>query len=1139
MDLSRYRSMNRKSFGTVFVLYLVLSLTFAQAALAQKCRMYELDPTPLEGNILIEYCKTPLRLQQSGGYGYFVYAHLPSGDIVELDVSGGGITELVNLQNPDSPDAASYSLAGNTLTISEAGALLLKSASSGELELSTENDLVAVSGTENCDILVEEKFVTERFIQLRSDYHSDSTGLLIDNVVAAIDHFAIYLMAVGGSSSSSSGGVSGCDLGPGGVECKAERVIEYPSFKVYETPPEGMDLPEYELGESTLSGGVKQVRQIIEITREGSLKGEKFILAQSSWWETGKQATKYADALYTLTSPKTGIGSDSYILYPAAGIMEASGKLNLLMIPEESGYMNTGLSRILNELAISNLLSDGAKNIYVGEVMGIGGTINHRANPYVGKGLKNLRFGPITYMPDYLSDKPIDWSIMQSAYNNYFFLRIKVRGTPLEHILFIEDENGDFTEGRSFYDKTFAGKNEEEVKDLIRFFEGWDKDGVKNRNIWGALSYEAKDMEYLRANIKGTVKESRCGCYRLSRFLDNKNAFDMVNAAGETKNFISLVEEFIYKAKTDFDVEIVVDIMGSSNYFKLTSESRPGFLRTSDIDLMIHPRSTPQTSSYHNRITLASLEFRRILQDNGFEVGGTEVDPTFTIYEDGKAHTLKIDRHFDYSSLDSMIKDLHIRKISYPDGWTIVGNKEAIEVINNAFEEVPDTQEIRKAYINWILDDAELTLKEPVSEGDLNTASKRAALAARVAGTTEGDALADEMINRFDAGTLDTDFLSNKIAEIRALEISLGLRIIDAYRVHAEYVKEIKDSLYTLREEAILGDANKAQEVIDDLTELEARVKADTILTDEVEVENVFEERVKQREYLMNRLSRLKNIALDVKFAVSSVKNLDALEDEAVRNKLAEAETKLIKFDSDLTAELTLVWSDIAEETESAKDEFDKLPEEEKAKWKDKIKERASKVVEKLEKFVDYAKIVKEKLYESEYTKRVFEAMDWTHEKLEKLGRSKAGRAVAGGAALIYVLGDEASEKIKRIGELEDNPFLVNVGNKIGMVAHTSGAVLFIGFVVATLLKLRRAGVLAAARFTVFGLVGWEITSMILRAGVRLVWCFWLKKWSEHDPICSMFFRPRSITLNAEIVGTSGTCTMKVAWNGQSELNCV
>ncbi|MEA1924593.1 MAG: hypothetical protein U9M95_01860, partial [Candidatus Altiarchaeota archaeon] len=513
--------------GEIFALislYLLISLpvAFAYNVANFRCEEYKGSGVLSKGSV-VEYCTGPSNILQGteGRKMFFLYAYLGSKTEIVLDYdvdgSGGSCDSYISLQKE-----GGMQLDSGKITISGNGAFALICDGSFLSVRPTDDTSVLPHG--DCDAMIQDRFDMEKAI----DYVAHLTENKpierdLDEIEGCVEYLRLIILALAGATA---GFAVMCDIpgtpGSGYVPPEAGLCqtcggkVEYPSSTIYEAPPEGMNLPEYELGESELPpemsgmGNIIQKRQIIEITRDGPLKGEKFILARRTQLDPYEERTIFEEILYPLDSPQTPIGKRDYVLERIEGIKTGA----LAKIEITSDYMGKGLAHVLNELAIANLLSQGAEKVIVYYVMGIGRSVKEKANPYVGKTLKNLRFGPVEDMSEYIKDKPISWNIEKSTYNNYYFLLIKVLSTHNNYILFIENENGRFIEGSDFYETNFGwDKPEWQVKNLISEFEHWEKDGVEmNRNIWGLLEYEAKDMPYLKTTILDNTIVEPCVC---------------------------------------------------------------------------------------------------------------------------------------------------------------------------------------------------------------------------------------------------------------------------------------------------------------------------------------------------------------------------------------------------------------------------------------------------------------------------------------------------------------------------------------------------------------------------------------------------------------------------------------------------
>ena len=501
--------------GRIFALislYLLLSLpvAFAYDVANFRCEEYKGSGVLAKGSI-VEYCTGPSNILQGteGRKMFFLYAYLGSKTeiVLEYDVDGGGgsCDSYINLQ-----EEGGMQLDPGKITISSDGAFALLCDGSWLNVRPTDDTSVLPHG--DCDALINDRYGMERVI----DYvaHLEGNEPIekdLDEIEGGGNHLLLITSAITGATA---GFAVMCDI-PGtpgsgyvppeaGVCQTCGGKVEYSSFRIVQATPE--EVEEYNLG---YDKDTPKWRHLIEITKECELKGERFILERVEMWDAYRMQTNFEEVLFPLDSPQKHIGSRYYFLHDVGNMDDGYIKTGeLLRICVDEGYRNKGLASVFNELTIANLLSHGAEEIYVGIVMGEGGSIEERANPYVGKTLKNLRFAPTEDMSNYINGKGILWNILKSTYNDYYFLEIVIKGTPDRYILFIEDENGFFIEGKDFYETTFNGKTEGQVKQIISDFEHGDR----NRNIWGQVEYEAKDILYLKTNILDKTVAEPCVC---------------------------------------------------------------------------------------------------------------------------------------------------------------------------------------------------------------------------------------------------------------------------------------------------------------------------------------------------------------------------------------------------------------------------------------------------------------------------------------------------------------------------------------------------------------------------------------------------------------------------------------------------
>ena len=534
------RKPNLRKTLVLFSVYIVLTLSMAQMVMADGyCRELDIAPGASDGDALLEYCSYPVEFKAMGKWGYFVYGYVPEGKEIELDIEEGPQLELENIQDPP---AASHTTGSDEITVFESGAFLLfTSTSTEELTLSTEDDDVYVSGTEECKILMQEKFITEQLIQLEAENEAGPTKMKLNIIADMLGLMGIYAMAItgappggggnscdagtpgggggsgceGGGEAPPGGGGSGCDggkapSGGGGSGCDAG------------TPPKisgggtGCDLGETGSGDAgdgggdsegnpcTVGGSTKEypsfeILEELAVTakpgqieekwrikiKEGELTGEEFILTRTE---------KYVGEILKVV---VRLDTEAPVLIGQA-VSEFKGttaELSTLTINDDS-HKGKGLARVLEEASISTLLEKGATKLKVLQVMGIG------ANPYVAKSLKNMKFGPVPNMEALLESSPLteppvtEAAIIKSKYGNFYYVMFYFEeGIDNYRYLFLEDESGNFIEGEDYYKENLVGKTKEEVREFLL-----DKER-KGRTIWGLVSYEAKDIGFLKENI--------------------------------------------------------------------------------------------------------------------------------------------------------------------------------------------------------------------------------------------------------------------------------------------------------------------------------------------------------------------------------------------------------------------------------------------------------------------------------------------------------------------------------------------------------------------------------------------------------------------------------------------------------------
>ena len=216
------RKPNLRKTLVLFSVYIILTLSMAQMVMADGyCRELDIGPGPSTGDALIEYCTYPVEFKTMGKWGYFVYGYIPEGKEIELEIEEGPQLELENMQDPA---AASHTTGSDEIDVFESGAFLLfTTTSTEELELSTEDDDVYVSGTEECKILMQEKFITEQLIQLEAENEAGPTKMKLNIIADMLGLMGLYTLAIAGAPPG--GGGTSCEggetpSGGGGSTCE-------------------------------------------------------------------------------------------------------------------------------------------------------------------------------------------------------------------------------------------------------------------------------------------------------------------------------------------------------------------------------------------------------------------------------------------------------------------------------------------------------------------------------------------------------------------------------------------------------------------------------------------------------------------------------------------------------------------------------------------------------------------------------------------------------------------------------------------------------------------------------------------------------------------------------------------------------
>ncbi len=516
------RIINKWNIFVLFSIYLLISLPVGFAFQCEEFKSEEIAGIPI-----IEYCKKPSeKIKENEGENvFFIYVYVADEDFININYYNtfrngidAGCDTIVNLQREIGADLDPEN---KLLTFFGNGAFALKCFGENlEIKPADIGSNLRIQGHKNCDAVVVDRADMERFIDYISFQDSDKPiGKDIDEINKSLNYISSMNDAlIGGSAvfvlSCNIPGAPGGEGPPTEGLCRdCEGNIEYPSFRVILNPtPE--EIEKYKLGESKKNGEIIQ-RQLIEITRDGPLKGERFIFDRLV--TSTPVLESFTDKLYTLDSPiENEIGVRTYHFHPSTG----EGSMTAIVIRED--FRDKGLARIFNERAVADLLSLGAKKIKVKLVMAIGDGIEEVANPYIAKTWKNLKFGPDPFPAESMADliemsefydPPVSSSDIMRAknYPDYWFVYLRFKepepfGAPRGLILFVEDEEGNFIKGKEFYEDNFLGKTERQVKNFIKTLESDD------RTLWGQIPYESKDIDFLKTEILDKIIVPRCVC---------------------------------------------------------------------------------------------------------------------------------------------------------------------------------------------------------------------------------------------------------------------------------------------------------------------------------------------------------------------------------------------------------------------------------------------------------------------------------------------------------------------------------------------------------------------------------------------------------------------------------------------------
>jgi len=207
----------RKSF-TLFIVYLMLSLTVAQAVFAQDCTA--VDPSSLEemslGATMVQYCTSPIDLG-SGEWGYFAFVYAPVGKKFFLDIDERPMSMILeNLQIDEAAQWDPLDPMNPPINVINPGGFMLISTGPGtaDLKLSSPDPDVMVSGTSECSLLLGFEATAERFIQLQALRELDATGIKLDIIDDILNIWLILMAATKGAPPG--GGTTGCEMGGAG-----------------------------------------------------------------------------------------------------------------------------------------------------------------------------------------------------------------------------------------------------------------------------------------------------------------------------------------------------------------------------------------------------------------------------------------------------------------------------------------------------------------------------------------------------------------------------------------------------------------------------------------------------------------------------------------------------------------------------------------------------------------------------------------------------------------------------------------------------------------------------------------------------------------------------------------------------------
>ncbi|MBU4266708.1 MAG: hypothetical protein KKE96_05720 [Candidatus Altiarchaeota archaeon] len=1082
---------NLKKALVLFSVYVVLTLFLAQMTIASAyCKELEISTEPSEGDILIEYCSHPLEFEEGmNKWGYFVYTYLPEEKEIVLDIDDGPQLELENLQDQA---AASHTTGDKTITVFEPGAFLLWADHSEELELSSEDPTVFISGTDECGVLVEHNFIAETLLQVSAEQAPSSIAMQMEIAAAMLELQSVYAAAVIGGVAG--GGGTSCDIVAGSSgDLGGESGYRLGKFI--------QDKSAYDM--KNAAGETKNFLDMMgEFTRrakaEPGIEGINVMVyiygSMNYFFPSTEGKPKYArlgdiDLAVTLVEAVP----DHLI----KGV-DAAGNNLIPEILRENGFKVEHV--FLNTEVVEFTLYEGGspKTLQIHRLTLAYG-IKHRITDVHVRG---------KVFPDYATivgnSESID--VINTAFRQY-------------------PETADIR--AAFSTKTLVGASDllsSNPKKAARRIALSAKvvDTPESRAIADDIVIKfdkgAIDAAYLESMMEDLAKikwELTGLCCKLGKSFTTRDAYTIENILGHKYNLLDILYEALKEVQKTTGQQGVIAIEGSSQYLYASPE-KIKWKYTEGVDLLV---IDVDGDKFIDRVV---EEFYK----RDFEVSpGDEFDRDFrvNVLEDGK--TVAID--FDPRAAPKGEVFANLR--NYPEGMTFIGDSEQIDDITSRIEAQKSGERVKLKHGLAVSEANTLALAK-----DFEGASRRLIKAAWI---MDAYALSDGMYAEFKAefdGARDFQSFYDKYRPIvEALKLSSQSALMDSQRARINYMRridgytiELDDALYNL-------DMNKVDRIIAEAGQLRAEVNADAALSD------------KDRVFFRGRIDLLEEMVSKHKAALLAAPDMKTLEaSDAAKEKVAEAKIGSLEFTGKIAEDGTLILEEVTKETEAAKAKFDALPEGEKARWADQIRAKRIALAAKLERLVDFSKKLMERVDKSKYARRVYQARGWGREKLNKVGLTrfeKIGRSTSMlimGAAILQILAEDAGPNLQVIGENTDNPWFIY----LGWVLEVTAKILHIGFIamiaISVVVTIFVGGLSALVLLLVVIVILFVVIGYIIKAALKLLWCNYLNRTLMGDSLCMLIYGPSPITMEVRLQGSSGNCMMNVLWRGHTRMIC-